>query len=382
MLDHPSVIGILAILLSSIGLLATLFALIHDARLRAHHDPEEGKGWLFETDTKSAEIVNTLQDAEGPEEDVELYLIKENRHRYHEFTKPVTPPPVTAPIPAAELDELDELQEQLTEDLDMPIENANESILCLDEEILLENDLPEAPVTEEYDLPEPPPAMEPETLDTAAPDADTAQMLNQENLDAMLNEMMPQSDAIMTDPAEFAALIDAAQSEATVYIPDDPVAFTDQSQIDALLMDISGQEVDDMREAANKLELAADAMEETSEPKRILICDKEGDKGLFLDKSISDRYLCDFANNGEQAVTFSETNAYNAILLNIFMPEMGGKPKMEELMTLNPATPILLLTHREIDKSPQELAKLGFCNVCKKPFTPDALIHLLEHSDL
>ena len=88
----------------------------------------------------------------------------------------------------------------------------------------------------------------------------------------------------------------------------------------------------------------------------------------------------DEAENGVDALQKMGTKAYDAILTDWDMPEMGGLDfvtairKNEKLKNL----PILMITTRGLQEDVIEAMKAGVNNYIIKPFTPDVLKKKLD----
>jgi CheY-like chemotaxis protein len=86
------------------------------------------------------------------------------------------------------------------------------------------------------------------------------------------------------------------------------------------------------------------------------------------------------AASGQEALNKAETNALDAILLDVSMPEMDGFQCYEQLKA-NPTTqaiPIVLLTAKVLPDDRTRFAQMKIAGVITKPFDPIAICHQLS----
>jgi two-component system, OmpR family, KDP operon response regulator KdpE len=74
------------------------------------------------------------------------------------------------------------------------------------------------------------------------------------------------------------------------------------------------------------------------------------------------------ASGGEQAVSFVRTERYDAILLDINMPGMGGIEACRTIRSLSPRLPIVMVTVRDDDDDKVEALDAGADDYVTKPF--------------
>jgi DNA-binding NtrC family response regulator len=108
---------------------------------------------------------------------------------------------------------------------------------------------------------------------------------------------------------------------------------------------------------------------------RVLIVDDEAE---FLD-SIGERlrnrgFQVDTALNGREALQKVQGNLYDAIVLDLMMPEMDGLQTMEKALEKKPELQVILLTgHATLEKG-LEAMKGGALDFLEKPVDLDLLI--------
>jgi two-component system, OmpR family, KDP operon response regulator KdpE len=104
-------------------------------------------------------------------------------------------------------------------------------------------------------------------------------------------------------------------------------------------------------------------------PSRVLIVDDEPSIRKALHTTLSGLgFEIQEAAGGEQAVSFVRTEHYDAALLDINMPGMGGLETCRTMRRLEPQLPILMLTVREDAEDKIEALDAGADDYITKPF--------------
>ena len=79
----------------------------------------------------------------------------------------------------------------------------------------------------------------------------------------------------------------------------------------------------------------------------------------------------DIANNGAEAIEMARENSYDAILMDIHMPGIGGEEATIEIRKFDVTTPIVALTAISLDDSLESFYAAGCNDVVTKPFKPE-----------
>lgn len=79
----------------------------------------------------------------------------------------------------------------------------------------------------------------------------------------------------------------------------------------------------------------------------------------------------DIASNGEDAVILAKENVYDAILMDIHMPGIGGEEATIQIRKFDQRTPIIALTAISLDDSLESFYAAGCDDVVTKPFKPE-----------
>lgn len=108
--------------------------------------------------------------------------------------------------------------------------------------------------------------------------------------------------------------------------------------------------------------------------KQILIVDDEDDIRDVIQASLEEfgGWLTITATSGIEGLQVAKTEALDAILLDISMPEMDGLQMCEALQS-DPTTqqiPVIVLTAKALPSDRQRFADLQVAGVITKPFKP------------
>jgi two-component system KDP operon response regulator KdpE len=80
------------------------------------------------------------------------------------------------------------------------------------------------------------------------------------------------------------------------------------------------------------------------------------------------------ASRGEEALQLLRTTAYDAVLLDVNMPGLGGIETLRRIRAFAPRLPILMLTVRDQEEEKVEALDLGADDYVTKPFSTRELI--------
>ncbi len=108
---------------------------------------------------------------------------------------------------------------------------------------------------------------------------------------------------------------------------------------------------------------------------RLLVAEDERDLaeviGVYLERH---NFAVDVVNDGAAALAHGETDAYDAIILDILMPKMDGIEVLRRLRAEGIATPIMLLTAKGQKADRIAGFDAGADDYLPKPFAPDELL--------
>ncbi len=102
---------------------------------------------------------------------------------------------------------------------------------------------------------------------------------------------------------------------------------------------------------------------------RVLLVDDDASIRRVLHPTLSALgFEIEEACSGEQAVSFVRTDRYDAVLLDINMPGMGGIEACRAMRRLSPGLPILMLTVRDSPEDKIDALDAGADDYVTKPF--------------
>lgn len=109
-------------------------------------------------------------------------------------------------------------------------------------------------------------------------------------------------------------------------------------------------------------------------PKRILVIDDEIDIRDVVCLSLEEfgHWETGSAGSGQEGISRARAGYWDAILLDVSMPDMDGFAVFEKLQTL-PETrsiPVILLTAKVLDHELQNCKEKGIAGIISKPFDP------------
>ena len=123
---------------------------------------------------------------------------------------------------------------------------------------------------------------------------------------------------------------------------------------------------------------------ETDLKVHILVVDDNNINRLLINKVLSKwGATTDFAENGLQAVEKIKTNRnYDAVLMDVYMPEMGGIEATQVVRSNDDPyfqqLPIIALTASMLTSEREEIEKSGMNDFILKPFDPQKLFEKLS----
>ena len=115
---------------------------------------------------------------------------------------------------------------------------------------------------------------------------------------------------------------------------------------------------------------------------KLLLVDDNKDITTMLSKYfIQKGHSCTVSNSGSNGLNMITASQYDAVLLDLAMPEFSGTDIVEELFKSGKIAKlnIVALTASSIDSEKEEyLKKMGVRAVLKKPIDPDELLYFLS----
>ncbi len=113
----------------------------------------------------------------------------------------------------------------------------------------------------------------------------------------------------------------------------------------------------------------------------ILVADDDKSHRLMLTTLLEEwGYKTLEAKNGKEAVTISEKYPVDLVLMDMRMPELNGIEATKQIVTTNPALPVIIITAYSSIPTAVEAIKSGAYDYVTKPLDFDALKIILERS--
>ena len=128
-----------------------------------------------------------------------------------------------------------------------------------------------------------------------------------------------------------------------------------------------------------KLTLEPKGMPSPTEARRLLIADDDPDiRQLLSDRLTSDGYVVETAEDGKEALQAVRSKKFDAIILDINMPEMTGLEVLQALRAEQPSLPIIVITAAEARSRALVAVQAGAQAYLLKPFDPVQLRQMVE----
>jgi two-component system alkaline phosphatase synthesis response regulator PhoP len=110
----------------------------------------------------------------------------------------------------------------------------------------------------------------------------------------------------------------------------------------------------------------------------LLVEDEEGLRMTLSDRLRSEGYIVDFACDGEQGLEKANDQCFDLIILDVMLPRRSGLDICRDLRKAGLATPILMLTARNLTIDKVLGLKLGADDYVTKPFDTLELMARVE----
>ncbi len=112
---------------------------------------------------------------------------------------------------------------------------------------------------------------------------------------------------------------------------------------------------------------------------RILIIEDEKKVAAFIKRGLEqESYAVDVVNDGIEGGHYAEVNEYDAIILDIMLPQKSGLEVLKDLKAAKVKAPVLLLTARDTVEDRVKGLNLGADDYLTKPFAFEELLARLR----
>ena len=112
---------------------------------------------------------------------------------------------------------------------------------------------------------------------------------------------------------------------------------------------------------------------------KVLIVDDEEDfRDILSQRMISRGFAVDTAESGIRALEMADRSEYDAVILDLAMPEMDGMETLKKLLAKKPALQIIMLTGQGTIRQGVEAVKMGAADFLEKPAEIETLVSKIE----
>ncbi|WP_418263069.1 response regulator [Flavobacterium faecale] len=112
---------------------------------------------------------------------------------------------------------------------------------------------------------------------------------------------------------------------------------------------------------------------------KILVVDDNSINRLVTQKTIEKRnYKCEVVGSGKEAIELVKNKNFDAILMDINMPEMNGFEASKIIRDMGVKTPIIALTAFNKDEITEEALSVGMNDIIVKPFETTVLFKVIN----
>jgi len=103
---------------------------------------------------------------------------------------------------------------------------------------------------------------------------------------------------------------------------------------------------------------------------RVLIIEDEPRLAENIARSLRESagYAVDIANDGQEGLFMAESNEYDAVLLDLMLPQLDGMQLLSRIRKAGQRTPVLVVTARDDKESVVALLNAGADDYLTKPF--------------
>jgi len=112
----------------------------------------------------------------------------------------------------------------------------------------------------------------------------------------------------------------------------------------------------------------------------VLVVDDDAGVREGLRFALDEHYTVLDASQGRSAMSIVQTERVDLVLLDILMPEVDGLEILQELKTLDPDLPVIMMTAVKTVRTTVAAMKLGACDYVTKPFQEDELIAAMRQA--
>jgi len=112
--------------------------------------------------------------------------------------------------------------------------------------------------------------------------------------------------------------------------------------------------------------------------KNVLIAENNFMVGKLMELTLNQNgYTIDIKDNGKDTLKALETNKYDILITELFLPKISGVELIKKLYDLKSDIPILVLSNFENDLNLKQAFDMGIINYILKPINKEKLLQNL-----
>ncbi|MBQ4380902.1 MAG: response regulator transcription factor, partial [Bacteroidaceae bacterium] len=120
-------------------------------------------------------------------------------------------------------------------------------------------------------------------------------------------------------------------------------------------------------------------IEERNEDVRILLCEDDENLGMLLREYLEAKgYKADLCVDGEEGYNAFLAQKHDLCILDVMMPKMDGFTLASRIHDINPETPFMFLTAKNLKDDIREGFELGADDYITKPFSMEEVVFRIE----
>jgi len=117
-----------------------------------------------------------------------------------------------------------------------------------------------------------------------------------------------------------------------------------------------------------------------AKPRVLLVDDEKEFREILAERLVRRGLDVEMAESGPVALDMADKESYDAIILDLAMPEMDGLEVLEHLLEKNPNHQVIVLTGRATVEKGVQAVKMGAVDFLEKPAEIEPLVKKVEEA--